>query len=110
MGDEAAPEDEINLWPYFSNSCYNGFNDRDEDSFWNVYRNLFELINEQVFAHTSSLLNPNFLVLGFYGPVEEGCVRKTLGTRGCALDPAAAVAGGIIIVTPPHTPFQSASP
>ncbi|CAI7719951.1 DnaJ protein, putative [Plasmodium vivax] len=34
----------VNLWEYFSSSCYEGFNDKDERSFYNVYRKLFEEI------------------------------------------------------------------
>ncbi|ANQ07943.1 DnaJ like subfamily A member 5 [Plasmodium coatneyi] len=34
----------INIWEYFSSSCYDGFNDKDERSFYNVYRKLFEEI------------------------------------------------------------------
>ncbi|EUD67513.1 DnaJ like subfamily A member 5 [Plasmodium inui San Antonio 1] len=34
----------VNIWEYFSSSCYEGFNDKDERSFYNVYRKLFEQI------------------------------------------------------------------
>ncbi|VWU52282.1 DnaJ protein, putative [Hepatocystis sp. ex Piliocolobus tephrosceles] len=34
----------INIWLYFNNSCYKGYDDNDENSFYNVYRKLFEEI------------------------------------------------------------------
>ncbi|SBS84264.1 DnaJ protein, putative [Plasmodium malariae] len=34
----------INIWEYFSNNCYNGFDDKEENNFYNVYKKLFENI------------------------------------------------------------------
>ncbi|CRG99608.1 DnaJ protein, putative [Plasmodium relictum] len=37
----------INIWEYFNNNCYNGFDD-NEKGFYNVYKNLFdEIIKEE---------------------------------------------------------------
>ncbi|SBT33940.1 DnaJ protein, putative [Plasmodium ovale wallikeri] len=35
---------EINIWEYFTSSCYEGYDDKNEKSFYNVYRKLFEQI------------------------------------------------------------------
>ncbi|KJP87801.1 hypothetical protein AK88_02557 [Plasmodium fragile] len=42
--EEGGATSGINIWEYFSSSCYEGFNDTDERSFYNVYRKLFEEI------------------------------------------------------------------
>ena len=46
--EEGDEEDEhvINLWPYFSSSCYDGTNDVD-GGFFSVYRSLFERLFDQ---------------------------------------------------------------
>ncbi|PHJ15029.1 hypothetical protein CSUI_011159, partial [Cystoisospora suis] len=34
----------LDLWIYFSSSCYSGFKDEDEESFWSVYTHVFSTL------------------------------------------------------------------
>ena len=45
-GDDARPEDEINLMPYFNSNCFRGFED-DESGFFRVYGKLFAALDDQ---------------------------------------------------------------
>eukprot|EP01132_Coremiostelium_polycephalum_P001254 gene1254-1582_t len=37
----------IDLWPYFSNSCFRGYDDQDEMGFYKVYQRVFDIIDKQ---------------------------------------------------------------
>ena len=54
--------DEVDLFPYFSSACYKGFNDEDENSFYNVYDKVFKTLNEedQNFSADEVLKYPTF--------------------------------------------------
>ncbi|VVC24251.1 Zinc finger, double-stranded RNA binding,DnaJ domain, conserved site,Zinc finger C2H2-type,DnaJ [Cinara cedri] len=55
------PVDELNLFKYFSPSCYKGFGD-DEKGFYTVYREVFSniFIEESVYYHGDSDVIPTF--------------------------------------------------
>eukprot|EP00796_Vickermania_ingenoplastis_P009247 gene9247-6500_t len=41
-GENGDDPNEMDLFSFFTSSCYNGFDDTDEHSFYNVYREIFE--------------------------------------------------------------------
>ena len=45
-GDDARPEDEIDLMPYFASNCFRGFED-DDGGFFGVYGKLFAALDSQ---------------------------------------------------------------
>ncbi|GAW80479.1 hypothetical protein PGO_080430 [Plasmodium gonderi] len=45
--ESSSNTDGINIWEYFSNNCYEGFDDNNEKSFYNVYKKLFEEITKE---------------------------------------------------------------
>eukprot|EP01004_Peranema_trichophorum_P002313 NODE_1381_length_1982_cov_48.223238_g1170_i0.p1 GENE.NODE_1381_length_1982_cov_48.223238_g1170_i0~~NODE_1381_length_1982_cov_48.223238_g1170_i0.p1 ORF type:complete len:456 (-),score=122.39 NODE_1381_length_1982_cov_48.223238_g1170_i0:613-1920(-) len=45
--ETSAPEDELDLWPYFTPSAYSSHNDDDERGFYNVYSKVFSLIIDE---------------------------------------------------------------
>lgn len=46
-GDGDVEIDGVDLFPYFSSSCYKGFDDQRENSFYQVYQKLFQTIADE---------------------------------------------------------------
>ena len=59
-GEDARPEDEIDLMPYFNSNCYRGFDDDDEGSFYGVYGALFCALDAQEQAASLALDKARF--------------------------------------------------
>ena len=59
-GEDARPEDEIDLMPYFNSNCYRGFDDTDEGSFYGVYGALFRALDAQEQAASLALDKARF--------------------------------------------------
>eukprot|EP01120_Amphizonella_sp_Union-15-10_P014419 TRINITY_DN697_c0_g1_i1.p1 TRINITY_DN697_c0_g1~~TRINITY_DN697_c0_g1_i1.p1 ORF type:complete len:615 (-),score=184.76 TRINITY_DN697_c0_g1_i1:68-1912(-) len=53
QGGPAEEFEGVDLWAYFTPSCYNGFGD-SENGFYSVYRNLFKTLDEEEFAFDKS--------------------------------------------------------
>ena len=59
-GEDARPEDEIDLMPYFTNTCYRGFDDDDPGSFYATYGALFSALDAQEQAASLALDKARF--------------------------------------------------
>ena len=59
-GEDARPEDEIDLMPYFTSNVYRGFDDDDSGSFYGVYGALFKALDQQEQAASLALDKARF--------------------------------------------------
>ena len=59
-GEDARPEDEIDLMPYFTSNVYRGFDDDDSGSFYGVYGALFSALDAQEQAASLALDKARF--------------------------------------------------
>lgn len=51
-----------NIWPYFSSSCFDGYDDNKENGFYKVYGNMFVEINQ-----VEKNYNADFVFLPYFG-------------------------------------------
>lgn len=57
------------LMPYFSNSCYSGFDSRKEDNFYRVYSDLFRQLDKE--EELEEILGDEHYELPDFGDVDS---------------------------------------
>ena len=77
-GEDARPEDEIDLMPYFTSNVYRGFDDDDSGSFYGVYGALFKALDQQEQAASLALDKARFAEGPPFGKADDSweTVRK----------------------------------
>jgi len=88
-GTEGEDHSQINLWTYFSTSCFDGYDKQTPNNFYKVYADLFEAIDNQEQDDTDDYISPRHYfgngessldsVATFYGIWEAFSSKRTFG-------------------------------